>query len=70
MARLYRLNEIIGNRKKGIPPIVPVSRSSWYNGIKEGRYPRPIRLSSRSTAWLSTDIEELISRLTSDSKEV
>lgn len=70
MTRLYRLSEIIGNRKKGIPAIVPVSRSSWYMGIKEGRYPRPIRLSERSTAWLSTDIDELISRLTSNAKEV
>lgn len=70
MARLYRLHEIIGNRKKGIPPIVPVSRSSWYSGIKKGRYPRPVKLSERSTAWLSTDIDDLILRLSAGIKEV
>jgi prophage regulatory protein len=62
--RFYRLDEVIGNRKKGIPPIIPVSKASWYAGIKDGRYPRPFRLSERSAAWLSTDIEALISTLT------
>lgn len=62
--RFYRLDEVIGNRKKGILPIIPVSKASWYAGIKDGRYPHPFKLSERSAAWLSTDIEALISTLT------
>ncbi len=62
-SRLYRLQEIIGDRKQGIAPIIPVSRSSWYTGIQEGRYPKPVKLSERSVAWRSEDIEALICRL-------
>jgi prophage regulatory protein len=63
--RFYRLPEIIGNRKQGIPGMIPVSRASWYAGIKEGRYPKPVKLSERTAAWRSTDIEELMNRLSS-----
>ncbi|MFY8018041.1 MAG: helix-turn-helix transcriptional regulator [Inhella sp.] len=31
--------------------VFPVSRSTWYQGVKEGRYPKPIRLSERRVAW-------------------
>lgn len=37
MPRFYRVSEIIGCRKKGIPPILPISRAAWYQGVKEGR---------------------------------
>jgi predicted DNA-binding transcriptional regulator AlpA len=37
----------------------PVSRSLWYRGVHEGRYPRPVRLSARRVAWRRTDIENL-----------
>jgi predicted DNA-binding transcriptional regulator AlpA len=60
---MYRIGEIIGDRKKGISGIIPMGRTSWYKGIKEGRYPAPVKLSERSVAWRSTDIVELISRI-------
>lgn len=63
--RFYRLWEVIGNAKLGIPGIIPMSRASWYAGIAEGRYPKQVKLSARSVAWRSTDIEELLVRLTS-----
>jgi predicted DNA-binding transcriptional regulator AlpA len=61
--KFLRLVDIIGNRKKEIPGIIPMSRSSWYDGIKKGLYPAPVKLSERSTAWRSTDIDALVSRL-------
>lgn len=63
MPRFYRLKEIIGDRKNGIPPIIPVSRASWYAGIKAGKYPAPIQLSERSVAWRESDIEALCDKL-------
>lgn len=30
---------------------VPVSRSHWWQGCKEGRYPKPLKLSERVTVW-------------------
>jgi len=42
------------------PGIIPVSRSSWYKGISEGRYPKPVKLSERTSAWRVKDIRKLI----------
>lgn len=59
---LVRLSQILGNRKKGIPPIIPVSKSSWWAGVKSGRYPKPIKLSERITCWFVSDIRDLIEK--------
>lgn len=57
-----RLTQIIGNLKAEptIPPIIPVSKSTWWAGIKSGRYPKPVKLGSRITAWRVEDIRALI----------
>jgi prophage regulatory protein len=61
--KFYRIDDVIGNRKKGVPGIIPMSRSNWYSGIAEGRYPAGVKLSERSIAWRSTDIEALVIKL-------
>ena len=38
----------------------PVSRSSWYQGIKDGRYPAAVRLGIRSVAWRWEEVFRLI----------
>ncbi len=55
-----RLPQIIGNPEKNIPPIVPVSRSTWWAGVKSGRYPAPVKLGPRVTAWRVEDIRALV----------
>jgi len=59
---LQRLRQIIGDRKATppIPPLIPVSRSSWWEGVKCGRYPAPVKLGPRTTAWRAKDIRRLI----------
>ena len=42
---------------------IPVSRSSWWAGVKIGRYPPPIKLSPGVTAWRAQDIHDLIAEL-------
>jgi prophage regulatory protein len=42
---------------------VPVSRSAWWAGIREGRFPAPVKLGPRTTAWRAEDILALIDRL-------
>ena len=39
---------------------IPVSKSSWWQGIKDGRYPKPVKLGPRITAWRVEDIRALI----------
>lgn len=40
--------------------VFPISRSAFWAGVKEGRYPSPIKLSPRCTAWRVEDIRALI----------
>lgn len=57
-----RLSQIIGNSKSNppLPAIFPVSKSTWWVGVKAGRYPQPVKLSERTTAWRVEDIRALI----------
>jgi prophage regulatory protein len=40
---------------------IPVSKSTWWAGVKDGRYPKPVKLGPRITAWRWEDIRTLIS---------
>ncbi|NVN91204.1 MAG: AlpA family phage regulatory protein [Desulfuromonadales bacterium] len=59
-----RLSQIVGNPKADppVPPIIPVSKSTWWAGVKSGLYPRPVKLGPKITAWRIEEIRELISR--------
>lgn len=59
---LVRLSQILGDKKKGIPPIIPVSKSTWWEGVKSGRFPQPIKLGERTTCWDVQDIRQIIKR--------
>lgn len=61
-----RLSQILGDKKANppIPPIIPVSKSTWWAGIKNGRYPESVKLSERCTAWRVEDIRALIEQAT------
>ncbi|QWF69700.1 AlpA family phage regulatory protein [Methylomonas paludis] len=63
-AGYLRLVQIIGNSKvqPPIPAIIPVSKSTWWAGIKTGRYPAPVKLGPRISAWRVEDIRALIER--------
>ena len=57
---LLRLPQIVGNPKSGVPPLIPISRSSWLAGVKAGRFPAPVKLGPRITAWREEDIRVLV----------
>jgi len=39
-----RIWQIVGDRKRGIEPILPVGRSTFLAGVKSGKYPKPVKL--------------------------
>lgn len=39
---------------------MPVSRSTWWAGVREGRFPQPVKLGPRITAWKREDINALV----------
>ena len=57
-----RLNNIIGDAKTNppIPAIIPVSKSTWWAGVKTGRFPKPIKIGPRITVWRVEDIRAFI----------
>ncbi len=41
---------------------VPYSRARIYQLVKDGKFPAPVRLGGRASAWLSSEIDEWIAR--------
>lgn len=39
---------------------IPVSKSTWWQGIKDGRFPKPLKLGKRVTVWRVEDIRSLL----------
>jgi prophage regulatory protein len=50
-------------RLREVLTVIPVGKSCWWEGVKSGRYPKPIKLSARCTAWKAEDIRGLIKQL-------
>ena len=42
---------------------IPIGKSTWWAGVKSGRFPQPIKLGSRTTAWRAEDIRALVEKL-------
>jgi prophage regulatory protein len=60
-----RLPQIIGDQKADppIPAVIPISKSTWWKGIKTGIYPKPSKkFGPRIAAWDVKDIRALLER--------
>ena len=57
-----RVAQIVGRPKANppIPPIIPVCEATWWAGVKSGRFPAPVKLGPRTTAWRIEDIRDFI----------
>jgi prophage regulatory protein len=42
---------------------IPVGKSTWWAGVRTGRFPKPVKLGSKTTAWRVEDIRALIDAL-------
>jgi predicted DNA-binding transcriptional regulator AlpA len=43
--------------------IIPLSKSTWFEGCRAGRYPKPVKIGPRASAWKAEDIAALVERL-------
>lgn len=50
-------------RLEQVLEVIPVSRSTWFRGIDEGRFPAPVKLGARASAWRVDDIRKLMTRI-------
>ncbi len=58
-----RIWQIVGNPKTNTPALLPIGRTSFLNGVKSGKYPKPVKLGERTTAWRVEDIKALIATM-------
>lgn len=57
-----RICQIVGNPKANppIPALIPIGKSTWWAGVKSGKFPQPVKLGARTTAWRVEDIRKLV----------
>jgi len=62
--RFLRLHEILGDPRANPPirPLIPIGKSSWWAGIKSGRFPQPVKLGGRMSFWREVDIDALLNK--------
>ena len=56
--RLLRIDDVLA--------LTNIGKSSWWAGVKSGKFPKPIKLGERTTRWRLNDILELTRRGVSD----
>ena len=57
-----RLKQIIGDSKANppIPAIIPICATSWWQGCKSGKYPKPVKLGEKTTVWRASEVLALV----------
>lgn len=48
-------------RLKQILELIPVSKATWWRGVKKGRFPKSVKMGS-CTFWKAEDIQGLIEK--------
>lgn len=55
--------------KRGIEPLLPIGRSTFLAGVRTGKYPKPVKLGEKTTAWRKADIQKLVESFNSPQEE-
>jgi predicted DNA-binding transcriptional regulator AlpA len=55
-----QIDPAAGLRLKQVLQVVPVAASTWWAGVKSGRFPKPIKLGPRTTVWRASDVLALL----------
>jgi prophage regulatory protein len=55
-----RLFQIVNCPRRGTTGLLSISRSFFLDGVKKGRFPKPVKLSARVSVWRRSEIEDLI----------
>jgi predicted DNA-binding transcriptional regulator AlpA len=70
--RYVMLGNIAENSLLRLPQVlalIPVSKSTWWAGCKSGRFPKPVKLGPRTTAWRAVEIAALLERIAGKQEE-
>ena len=53
-------------RLKQVLRLCPIGASTWWDGVRRGRFPKPVKLGPKTTAWRASDVLALIDSLPND----
>jgi prophage regulatory protein len=56
-----RVSQLLG--KRGVPAILPISRTELYRQLRSGRFPQPLKIGKRSIAWPAAQVRSMIAEL-------
>ena len=62
-------SEIGFMRLPDVLKVIPISKSSWWQGVAKGKYPASYKISKRVTCWKKSDIFALIERLSGEKRD-
>lgn len=55
--------QIVGDRKRNVAPLLPISKSAFWAGVRSGKYPAGTLLSARCRVWSAASVRKLLSDL-------
>ena len=55
-AAFLREKHLVGNSRRGISGILPISRATLWRKVKDGTFPQPVKLSEHTTAWPTKEV--------------
>ena len=56
----FAIPEVGFVRLREVLTVIPIGKTCWWEGVRSGRFPKPVKLSQRCTAWKAEDIHALI----------
>lgn len=56
-------------RIKDVLRLYPISKSGWFKGIQDGKYPKPVKLGERVSAWRVGDILKLVRSVSAEREQ-
>lgn len=55
-------------KRKEVEMIVGLGRSSIYAKVKDGSFPKPVKLSSRSVGWIQSEVQSWLENKIAESR--
>jgi prophage regulatory protein len=61
--------QIVGDRRSGTPGVLPISESLWWDGVRNGKYPKGFKHGGR-TFWRAQDIRTLLAQIETEGADL
>ena len=55
-----RAKQLLGDKKRGIPPIIPIGPTKFWQMVASGAFPQPTKLGARTTVWRVEDVRDFL----------